>query len=338
MWGLAASALDELIAFNLRWTCIRRTSHRTDREALVRLVSELEAGGPTAIFPPFPPPAEDEVTIEGPRAEWGGDLYEIRMPSPWDTSISANRVLWMRVIFPRGKSWGTPITMLVHPWIGPGIGTVHSRHGIPLLERGIAVALPTLPHHFERCSPRRWNGELSICGDLLWMIDSARQTMADMRRLVAWLRAQGTRQIGVTGISLGGGVAAMLAATDPEMAFAAPLIPPVESAFTLRKSALTRGPMRRDFEASNLDDGLFDRALGLISPGTPAPLLSPEQLLVVGCRHDRIIPPATFERLAERWGCELWMLSHSHCSLFLSLRIKRRLADWIAERMEGNGG
>src|SRR4029079_3698167 len=53
------------------------------------------------------------------------------------------------------------------------------------------------------------------------------QAAHDVIALLAWLRTRTTAPIGVMGLSLGGYVAALLAALVPELAFVIPVVAPV---------------------------------------------------------------------------------------------------------------
>jgi dienelactone hydrolase len=163
--------------------------------------------------------------------------------------------------------------------------------------------------------------------------DAAIQGMADLQRAVAWLRAKGSPRLGMMGFSLGGGMAAMMAAVDPDLACVAAMAPVADVGPCLLGSALTRGTIRRDLEASALHDGLFDRACEFLSPTAHPAVIPAERLLVVGSRHDVILPPSCFAQLAEHWRCALWDEPHGHITLFLSRRHAHRVIRWVTERM-----
>ena len=57
-----------------------------------------------------------------------------------------------------------------------------------------------------------FHGEFFWTGDLVRSIEAVRQSCIDARSLVAWLRAARLREVGVTGFSMGGSIAMVLAA------------------------------------------------------------------------------------------------------------------------------
>ena len=139
---------------------------------------------------------------------------------------------------PGGERWNSyaPCTM-AHAWLRrrpdagrrwlicvPGYGM-----GAPLVdltafdaarlgrELEINVAVPVLPLH----GPRRtgWmSGDGFFAGDCLDTLHAQAQAVWDVRRLIAWIRAEGGRAIGVYGLSLGGYTTALLAALEPRLA------------------------------------------------------------------------------------------------------------------------
>ena len=76
---------------------------------------------------------------------------------------------------------------------------------------GLNLVYPVLPFHGKRKVGRR-SGHGLLTGDVLDAVHAEAQAMWDIRRLLAWVRAQGEPLVGVMGLSLGGYNTALLAA------------------------------------------------------------------------------------------------------------------------------
>src|SRR5262249_49798040 len=84
-------------------------------------------------------------------------------------------------------------------------------------QHGLNLLLPVLPLHGPRTKGRR-SGDGYLSGDVLDTIHAQTQALWDLRRMLSWLRAEGGREIGVFGLSLGGYNASLLAALERDLA------------------------------------------------------------------------------------------------------------------------
>jgi Alpha/beta hydrolase domain containing 18 len=159
-----------------------------------------------------------------------------------------------------------------------------------------------LPFHGTR-KPKSslYHGEFFWTADLVRSLEAVRQSCLDARTLVAWLRAQGYTEVGVTGISMGASVAMVLACVAPLPNYIAPIIGHLQLAeaiedapiFWRMKSDLERfgvGPARRR--------QIFSR-LGLESL---RPLLPRDRQMWIMARDDIYIPAPVVERQWRAWG------------------------------------
>jgi hypothetical protein len=53
----------------------------------------------------------------------------------------------------------------------------------------------------------------------------------------------------------------------------------------------------------------------------------------VAARHDLFAPAHTIDELESAWHPEVWRHSHGHITILMSSRTIRRIAKWMAERM-----
>jgi dienelactone hydrolase len=165
---------------------------------------------------------------------------------------------------------------------------------------GLNLLLPVLPLHGPR--RRGWqSGDYYLDGDLLELLHAQTQALWDLRRAIAWIRAQdpGAR-IGVLGYSLGGYNAALLAAHETGLDFVVAGIA-VADFVPLLWNAIP-APHRDYFTARGLDPARYRRLLQVVSPLAGAPKLPAERLHLFAGSADRVVPPDQPLRLAQHWG------------------------------------
>lgn len=201
-----------------------------------------------------------------------------------------------------------------------------------LFERyGLNLLMPTLPLH----GPRRagWqSGDLFLDGDLLDLLHAETQALWDLRRHVAWIRAQDpTARIGVLGYSLGGYNTALLAAHEHGLDFVVAGIPVCDFASTLWRHIPK--PQRDYFERQGLDETRYRRLLEVVSPTALPPRLPQERLHIFAGAADRIVPPDQPLRLARHWDRPIHWFEGAH----LTFRGERAVVRCIQDAMTGAG-
>jgi pimeloyl-ACP methyl ester carboxylesterase len=171
-----------------------------------------------------------------------------------------------------------------------------------LFSKGYDVLLYLLPFH----GPRRdllsvVNGSGLFAHGPSHFNEAMLQSIHDFRIFLDHLEAAGVRQFGVTGLSLGGYVSALLAAVEPRLWVAVPnapvtsiprLIPDYFPANVgvLISSLLHRIPLR---EAED--------AVAVHSPLNYSPLLPKDRLMIIGGLGDRMAPPEQTRLLWDHW-------------------------------------
>lgn len=173
-----------------------------------------------------------------------------------------------------------------------------------LYQMGCDVVLFTLPFH----GPRAGNGSLFsghqfFAGGLSRINEALAQAVTDFRALFDHLvDERGAPSVGVTGISLGGYTTALLAATEPRLAFAIPNVPVVSLPdLTLEWTPI--GPAMRagmTIFRTSLEDVRWVTAGHC--PLSYQPVLPRERLMIVGGVGDRLAPPKHARLLWEHWG------------------------------------
>lgn len=97
-----------------------------------------------------------------------------------------------------------------------------------LHRQGLHVAIPVMPLHGPRASGRV-RGEDFMTIDMIDSMHGIAQAVWDVRRLIRWLtEVEGAKRVGVMGLSLGGLVAALVAAAEDDLACVIAGIPVVD--------------------------------------------------------------------------------------------------------------
>ena len=170
-------------------------------------------------------------------------------------------------------------------------------------QMGYNVLLYTLPFHGPRRGPR---APFSGHGYFSYGLAHANETMAhavhDLRLFLDYLEMTGVPRFGVTGISLGGYTAALLAAVENRLAFAVPNVP-VASLPDLIMEWFPAAPLLRlAMRATGIDLRTLRHANAVASPLTYPPLLSRERLMLIGGAGDRFAPPKHLRLLWDHWN------------------------------------
>jgi hypothetical protein len=193
------------------------------------------------------------------------------------------------------------------------------------------LVMPILPLH----GPRRaglQSGDKFLDGDLLDLLHAETQALWDLRRTIAWIRAQEPdARIGVLGYSLGGYNASLLATYEPGLDFVVAGIPLADFA-----SALWRhipGPQREYFAHHGLDQERYRSLLRVISPLARPPQLPAEHLHLFAGAADRVVTPDQPLRIAAHWNRTVDWFAGGH----LTFRSERSVVRCIQDAMTGSG-
>lgn len=246
-------------------------------------------------------------------------------PSAEASPFEVNNTVFGR-LFRVGEDWTRhPTAILLHGWNASWF----YRHTQPRLAHRLArsninVAMIELPYHMRR-RPRIPRGLDFISSDLGVTLGAARQALADTRRLVDWLLAQGSPRVGLWGFSLGAWLAGLLARCDARLHFVV-LTTPIVCIDRVIEELPFCEPIRHGLRQAAID-------LSWLNLYSQPPRITPSSILIMESRYDRFAPPETLEELGRRWpGSELWRLPHGHISLMGSASTLGRASDWLVQR------
>jgi pimeloyl-ACP methyl ester carboxylesterase len=298
-----------------------------DHRARMQRLAEVEARYAThefmsdaaRFFPVEPePPSVRERAV--PHRS-GLPMYDLRWTSSAraiDDSIRArlerdehNRDARARWVGEAGS--GRPALLLVHGYLGGDPDWELRFMPVDTLRRwGFDVALFALPFHGPRKDPARRGAPKFPSVDPAWNIEVWRQAIIELRELVAIAHRRGARSVGVLGMSLGGYTAALLAAAEPTLSVAVPLIPLASLADFSRLHGRLPGTLSEQREIHQA----LERAMAPVSPVSRRPVIDRQRIIVLSAEGDRITHPEHAHRLAAHTGATHFTFAGGHLLQF----------------------
>ncbi len=202
----------------------------------------------------------------------------------------------------------------------------------PVVERALAHGLAAMvlenPYYGRRRALGQRSSDLATVSEQLAMNAA---TVEEARALLAWLARAFGRDIGVTGFSMGGSVAALTATTWPE-----PIALVAAATGHAAETVFCDGALSRFIDFAAVDrTRLRDHLRRGDFEQLPAPPLG-SRCALVAARDDGYVPAWSVERLADDWSrrgvrVELEWVRGGHASLLLTGRA--RVAAALARAM-----
>jgi len=287
--------------------------------------------------------------------------YHQRPPAPEDVSARHQHALGLRyehVTFTSGwepypeepgrSRWlSHEANRTVHAWVSRAPGGEHRRwlvcaHGFgmgtgasmdlrafrvaELHRRGINVVVPVLPLHGPRASGRV-RGEDLMTIDLVDSMHGMAQAAWDLRRLIGWLRdSQGATDVGVIGYSLGGLVAALVAALEDDLACVIAGIPVVNLPDLFRRHSPPH--IARLADAHGVLGQAADDAHRVVSPLAMECRVPFDRRFIFAGLGDRMSTFGQARRLWLHWGRpSLGTYAGGHVGFFWSSAVRKFVDD-----------
>jgi pimeloyl-ACP methyl ester carboxylesterase len=297
--------LSRLLAYTLDWGMAgamyaiqrRHRLHEGSRAELERYVAETGSLTRSEYF----------------AAQPVADLSETTDALVWETPIASgspeNDRAFAR-LFPSQRGWSAPTILFLHALMSASdLG--YRRWAARFNERGWNVAFVHLPFHYSRVPAGHRNGELAITADLVRTGQGLRQAVTELRQLIAQLRARGSREFSVWGLSYGGWIAALLASVE-ELHSLTLMEPIVDVSHAIWQSPAGLA-IRRQLRPRGIPPELIERHSHLTSPLHAAPMLDARNILLIAGEYDRIAPAARIAHLHELWrGSEMLTVPQGH--------------------------
>jgi pimeloyl-ACP methyl ester carboxylesterase len=248
-----------------------------------------------------------------PVAEWiaKGQVHNIRFNSSFEAVNPALRDrcrAYQRNNVVHAQHWRHddgphPTLCLIHGFMGSAYLFNGLFFSLPWFYRsGYDVLLLTLPFHgrrAERFSP--FSGYGYFAHGFSGFAEAMAQAVHDFRSLVDYLEYTGVDRIALTGMSLGGYTAALLACVDDRIQAVIPNVPVVTPDRTADEWFPANQVMRLRNLLARTDDELAGAATMYPSPLNYAPVVAKERRLIITGLGDRLAPPEQAEMLWEHW-------------------------------------
>jgi dienelactone hydrolase len=196
----------------------------------------------------------------------------------------------------------------------------------PLLARGLAVLLLENPYYGARRPADQDGVALPTVSDFALM---AVAVVKEAKALLAVARRDVPRTC-VAGYSMGGNLAAVVAATVPFAVGAVPLAPSASPAPVFTDGVLrvypALGALAGHDEGPEEARTRLRTFLARFDVTRLSRPRAPHAAIVVGTKDDGFVPPSEMRRLAAHWSCELRWLQAGHASGYLFHRAAMRQA------------
>lgn len=206
---------------------------------------------------------------------------------------------WLRPRAGRRRS----ILLHVHGWLEPGSwleeGTL-----LPMFHRelGVDVAHIQLPFHGRRSPPGQlFHGEWFWTADLVRSLEAVVQAVTDVRSAMAWFRALGYQEVGVSGLSLGGCIAMLLACVEPAPDYVVPMIAHLELAEAVEEAPIL-WRMKKDLERFGLGREQRREIFARVPLARARPKIPGDRQLWVAAREDGYLKAELVDKQWEEWA------------------------------------
>lgn len=266
-------------------------------------------------------------------------VYRLRYPSPRVTSVPQNNTIPAEYYVPSGMKPDDPKR--------PAVICLHILDGNMELVRltcsvlashGMPSILFLLPYYGERSLPE---GPEAMARNPRLFLSGVDQALVDVKRTVDVLASRpevAPEHIGITGISLGGIVAASAARLDPRISRAVLILAGGDLPTIIHHARETRELSQLIHRLPAQERTEVEAAINAVDPLRDAQKLRDRavqgKVLMVNAAEDEVIPPACSRKLADALGIAnrvVWLNGLGHYTAMAELpRIMQMTAEFFA--------
>ncbi len=232
----------------------------------------------------------------------GFHALRVTFPSPVRTPYTVNNTVTGFLFLPDTPG-PHPVMLVEHEWLPTTLATEFEQSA-SLAKAGIAAFLIIQPYSYNRRPQPRIEDVELLSGDVPQMVGALRQAVLDSRRAFDWLEKRpdiDPARMGVSGISLGGVLAPLVAGVDRRARLLVTIVGGVDVSDVVFDSFITSG-----LHPALLYHGVtFDSLKRDMAPVEPANWLrgfDPKNALLFNGRYDVFISPKQAHHLSEALG------------------------------------
>lgn len=292
---------------------LRRPQSAAERDHLAFYADLAAAKDPELAFPA--PTSLPRVSSRpaNPVAEWvaRGNVRNLRFDSSFTAVNPALREQcagFVRNNVVHAQHWRhddgpRPTLCLIHGFMGSAYLFNGLFFSLPWFYRsGYDVVLYTLPFHGRRAeqySP--FSGHGYFAHGFAGFCEAMAQAVHDFRSVLDYLEHTGVDRIALTGMSLGGYTAALLASVDDRIQAVIPNVPVVTPDRTVDEWFPANKVVALRNWLAGTDSSLTEAATMYSSPLNYRPLPATDRRLIIAGLGDRLAPPEQAEMLWKHW-------------------------------------
>lgn len=218
----------------------------------------------------------------------------------------------------RGGEWGRRPALLWVP--GQAIGDKDwpslNEYFQRVLDLGVDVVFYEPPYHFSRAPEGTGSGDAMLSTDFADHLGVFAQEISDLRRLAAWLRAQGVTILGGFGSSMGGGMLMRALTFEPIVDFLVLKQPLVDWNAVIQRPEMA--PVRARIEAQGVSPEAMARAYRALDSRGDAPKIPAARIALLYGRYDQVAPEDQARALARSWGiADVYAYQRGHALITL---------------------
>ena len=261
-------------------------------------------------------------------------IYRLTYPSPVKTPWPENNVVPAEYYVPRGASADAKVPAAVVLDILDGSAILPRMMARAAAQRGLAALYVPMPCYNDRRPAGGAHSKL-LRAEPTRVVDGLRQTVMDVRRARAVLASRpevDAKNLGITGISLGGIMTALSAGVDGGFARVAPIL----SGGDLADITFHCHEMRK-LRAALLDRGVTRQSAAAVfapvEPLTFAGRVDAARCLMINAATDEVIPRQDTEALARAIGNPqvLWLQAGHYSALSYFPLMQKTVIDFLRD-------